>query len=129
MRVQTHSNAHKYVEWFADEVVKSYFHHAELVYASEDPFHFGTMRVPKGATAFSNGLYERYHGFNKFEKSFADAIDSSGHLWHRNPSAGGFSIPFDTACFYPDFIVWKNGMVYCLDTKGGHLLSDAVARK
>ena len=31
--------------------------------------------------------------------------------------------------FYPDFIVWKKGNIYCLDTKGGHLLSDAVARK
>jgi type III restriction enzyme len=29
----------------------------------------------------------------------------------------------------PDFIVWKNNTIYCLDTKGGHLLSDAVARK
>ncbi|WP_257827270.1 DEAD/DEAH box helicase family protein [Burkholderia glumae] len=133
VRVQTHSNAHKYVEWFADEVVKTYFQHAELVYASEDPFYFGTMRVPKAATTFSNGLYERYHGFNRFEKLFADAIDASGYLWHRNPSAGGFSIPLlsegDTASFYPDFIAWKDGMVYCLDTKGGHLLSDAVARK
>jgi type III restriction enzyme len=35
----------------------------------------------------------------------------------------------DTASFYPDFIVWKGNMVYCLDTKGSHLLSDAVARK
>lgn len=91
------------------------------------------MRVPKAAASFSNGLYDRYHGFNKFEKSFADAIDSSGYLWHRNPSTGGFAIPLlsegDTASFYPDFIIWKDGMVYCLDTKGGHLLSDAVARK
>lgn len=133
VRVQTHSNAHKHAELFGDEVVKTYFRHAELVYASEDPFHFGTMRVPKTAAVFSNGLYERYHGFNKFEKLFADAIDSSNYLWHRNPSAGGFSIPLlsegDTSSFYPDFIVWKDGMVYCLDTKGGHLLTDAVARK
>lgn len=25
--------------------------------------------------------------------------------------------------------MWKEDLVYCLDTKGGHLLSDAVARK
>ena len=35
----------------------------------------------------------------------------------------------DTASFYPDFIVWKKGTIFCLDTKGGHLISDAVARK
>ena len=34
-----------------------------------------------------------------------------------------------TASFYPDFIVWKKGNIFCLDTKGSHLLSDAVARK
>ncbi|KGS49968.1 hypothetical protein X961_2977 [Burkholderia pseudomallei MSHR5613] len=133
VRVQTHSNAHKHVELFATEVVKTYFQHAELVYASEDPFRFGTMRVPKTAPVFTNGLYERYHGFNRFELLFAQAIDASGCLWHRNPSAGGFAIPLlsegDTSSFYPDFVVWSNGLVYCLDTKGGHLLSDAVARK
>ena len=89
--------------------------------------------MPKIAPAFANGLYERYSSFNKFELPFAQALDKSGHAWHRNPSAGGFHIPLlsegDTASFYPDFIVWKGGMIYCLDTKGGHLLSDAVARK
>ena len=30
----------------------------------------------------------------------------------------------DTASFYPDFIVWKEDLIYCLDTKGGHLLTD-----
>ena len=133
VRVQTHSNAHKHAEVFAAEVVKTYFQHSELVYASEAPFFFGAMRVPKSAYAFSNGLYERYHGFNKFELAFAQAIDGSGLVWHRNPSSGGFSIPLlsegDTSSFYPDFIVWKKGLVYCLDTKGGHLLTDAVARK
>lgn len=64
---------------------------------------------------------------------FATALDDIGLPWHRNPSSGGFHIPLlsegDTANFYPDFIVWKKGMVYCLDTKGSHLLTDAVARK
>ena len=54
-------------------------------------------------------------------------------MWHRNPSGGGFNIPLlsegDTASFYPDFIVWKKNNIFCLDTKGGHLISDAVARK
>ncbi|EIF29507.1 hypothetical protein BCh11DRAFT_04952 [Burkholderia sp. Ch1-1] len=133
VRVQAQSNAHKAAESLASNIVKTYFQHSELVYASENDFAFGTMRVPKAGTAFANGLYERYHGFNKFELAFAQAIDASNFTWHRNPSAGGFSIPLlsegDTASFYPDFIVWKKDLIYCLDTKGGHLLSDAVARK
>lgn len=70
---------------------------------------------------------------NEFELEFAKALDATGSTWHRNPSTGGFRIPLlsegDTGFFYPDFILWKGGMVYCLDTKAGHLLSDAVARK
>ena len=91
------------------------------------------MRVPKAAPTFTNGLYERYAGFNKFERAFADALDEDGHTWHRNPSAGGFHVPLlsegDSASFFPDFIVWKGDLIYCLDTKGSHLLTDAVARK
>ena len=40
-----------------------------------------------------------------------------------------FVLRGDTASFYPDFIVWKKNNIFWLDTKGGHLLSDAVARK
>jgi type III restriction enzyme len=79
------------------------------------------MRVPKTAPAFSNGLYARYSGFNKFEFAFAKALDGDGAVWHRNPSSGGFYIPLlsegDTASFYLDFIAWKKNQVYCLDTK------------
>ena len=133
VRVQVQSNANKLAETTAREIVMAYYQHAELVYESLRPFHFGPVRVPKKATAFTNGLYERYAGLNKFELIFAQALDGSGYTWHRNPSAGGFHIPLlspgDTASFYPDFLVWKGGLVYCLDTKGSHLLTDAVARK
>ncbi len=132
-RVQVQSNANKLAEATAREIVTAYYQHAELVYESLRPFRFGAMRVPKNAPSFSNGLYERYSGFNKFELAFAQALDSIGNTWHRNPSAGGFHIPLltegETASFYPDFIAWKGNLVYCLDTKGSHLLSDAVARK
>lgn len=125
--------ADRNAEKLAADIVAAYYRHAELVYESSSPFLFGTMRVPKNATAFQNGLYEKYSGLNKFEAPFADALDKSDLVWHRNPSGGGFHIPLlsegDTASFYPDFLVWKGGLVYCLDTKGGHLLTDAVARK
>jgi type III restriction enzyme len=133
VRVQVQSNASKAAEKVAREIVDAYYQQAELVYETVRPFRFGAMRVPKNAQAFTNGLYERYAGFNKFELPFAQALDRVGNTWHRNSSAGGFHIPLlsegDTASFYPDFIVWKDSMVYCLDTKGSHLLSDAVARK
>lgn len=133
VRVQIQSKAAKLADDFAQKVVAAYFNWSELAYESAQPFKFGTIRVAKNAPAFQNGLYLRYAGFNKFELAFAKALDGIGPTWHRNPSSGGFCIPLlspgDTGSFFPDFIVWKKGMIYCLDTKGGHLLSDAVARK
>ncbi|MGD0399188.1 MAG: DEAD/DEAH box helicase family protein [Syntrophobacteraceae bacterium] len=133
VRVQVQSKADKQAEAFGRDVVAAFYQWSDLSYESADPFKFGTLRVPKKAPAFKNGLYERYNGFNKFELAFAKALDAVGLVWHRNPSSGGFYIPLlsegNTANFYPDFIVWKKSTIYCLDTKGGHLLSDAVARK
>jgi type III restriction enzyme len=133
VRVQVQSKADKLAEKLAMDIVEAFYMNSDLVYESSKPLKFGTLRVPKNAPVFTNGLYERYTGFNKFELAFAKALDGAGQVWHRNPSSGGFYIPLlsegDTMAFYPDFIVWKKGNIYCLDTKGGHLLSDAVARK
>jgi type III restriction enzyme len=133
VRVQVQSKADKLTDKLAREIVQAFFQSSDLVYESVKPFKFGSLRVPKNAPSFSNGLYERYTGFNKFEIAFAKVLDEAGQVWHRNPSSGGFYIPLlsegDTASFYPDCIVWKKGDIFCLDTKAGHLLSDAVARK
>lgn len=133
VRVQVHSNAHKAVDRLAAEIADAYYDLTELVYESLRPFKFGTMRAPRSAPAFNNALYDRYTGFNKFELPFAQALDETGLVWHRNPSNGGFHIPLlsdgDTASFFPDFILWKGDKIFCLDTKGSHLLTDAVARK
>jgi type III restriction enzyme len=133
VRVQVHSSADKFAVKLAAEIVEVYYQLSELVYETLNPFRFGPIRVPKKAPSFVNGLYERYAGFNKFELAFAEELDNTGDTWHRNPSSGGFYIPLltegDTSSFFPDFIAWKGKNIYCLDTKGGHLLSDAVARK
>ncbi len=133
IRVEANSNAHFWAEKLAQEIVATYYQRTALVYESAKPFVFPAMRVPKKAQAFDNGLYERYAGFNKFELLFGNALDALGPVWHRNPSNGGFRIPLltegDSASFFPDFLVWKGKFVFCLDTKGGHLLTDAVARK
>lgn len=133
VRVQAQSTADKLSEKLAAEATQAFYSLSELVYESGMPFSFDTMRVGKKAVSFNNSLYPRYAGLNKFELPFATALDDVGLPWHRNPSYGGFYIPLlsegDTANFYPDFIVWKKGIIYCLDTKGSHLLTDAVARK
>lgn len=133
VRVEANSNAHGCADALAKHIVETYYQRTSLVYETAKPFVFPAMRVPKKAQAFTNGLYERYTGFNKFELLFANALDKLGSTWHRNPSNGGFRIPLlsegDSASFYPDFLVWKGKFVFCLDTKGGHLLTDAVARK
>jgi type III restriction enzyme len=133
VRVQVQSPADRNATKLATEIVEAYYQFSDLFYEPLKKFNFGTLRVPKKSPAFINGLYERYTGFNKFELAFAEVLDKTGHTWHRNPSSGGFHIPLlsegDTTAFYPDFIVWKSNNVYCLDTKGGHLLGDAVTRK
>lgn len=133
VRVQIQSTANKLAEAYANRIAEAYFQLAELSYASFQPFHFGPIRVKKGSPAYENAVYERYSGLNKLELPCAASIDKTGLAWHRNPVSGGFSIPLlsegDTGAFYPDFLVWKGKKVFCIDTKGGHLLSDAVARK
>lgn len=133
VRVEAGSNAAAAADVLARDIVSTYYQLTSLVYESELQFTFSTMRVPKKAQAFENGLYPRYAGLNKFEASFAATLDEAGYTWHRNPSNGGFRIPLlsegDSASFSPDFLVWKGKHVFCLDTKGSHLLTDAVARK
>jgi len=133
VRVQVQSSANRYVEKLAIEIVEAYYQLSELVYETLKSFRFGPIRVPKNAPSFTNGIYERYAGFNKFELAFAEELDKTGDIWHRNSSSGGFYIPLlsegNTSSFFPDFILWKGKKVYCLDTKGGHLLTDAIARK
>jgi len=133
IRVQANSKAAKLIDTLAKDVVEAFYQFSDLVYESLKPVAFGTMRVGSSNHAFQNSLYERYSGLNGFELEFATALDGAGVTWHRNIPSGGFGIPLlsegDTASFYPDFIAWQDSMVFCLDTKGGHLLSDAVARK
>lgn len=132
-RVQVQSTADRFADKLAAEIVEAYYQFSDLFYETLNPFKFSTVRVSHTAPAFVNGLYDRYAGFNKFELEFAEELDKTGLTWHRNPSAGGFHIPLlsegDTSSFFPDFLVWKGNTVFCLDTKGGHLLSEAVTRK
>ena len=107
---------------------------ANLDYMSDNKFIFEKMRVnEKTMKKFNNSLYEGYSGLNKFEILFATALDKVGYIWHRNPSQSGYKVPLldngDTQNFYMDFLVWKNDLVFSLDTKGSHLKNEALNRK
>lgn len=143
--VQFNSLIDRRVVEVAKTAVSIYCRNASLDYNSSIEFSFSSSMVrPSKAVRFNHSIFESYSGLNSFELGFAKALDeystispsnNGGEvLWHRNPSiTGGFKIPLvdvgNTANYYPDFIVWHNGLVYCLDTKGRHLLEEAVRRK
>jgi hypothetical protein len=82
---------------------------------------------------FKNALHEGYSDLNAFERSFAEAIDRTRRVWCRNPPQGGFTIPLldrgTTRNFSPDFLVWVDGQVVAIDTKGDHLITEDAGRK
>jgi type III restriction enzyme len=134
VRVQVRSNAEAQVNGLAERIANAYFDRSDLNYEDGDAFLFGPQRVVKdGSHRFKNSLYSQYGKMNPEELTFARGLDATNLTWHRNPSSGGYSIPLlspgDTANFFPDFLVWKDNIVYALDTKGKHLLTDALARK
>lgn len=85
--------------------------------------------------SYTNALHPEYNGMNSFEVQIADALDSLGKRWCRNPSRGnGYSIPIPqlgsgTDAFYPDFLLWNGQDVWALDPKGKHLTTEAITRK
>lgn len=118
----------------AIEVFSDLINGASLDYMEVNKFTFSKMRAnEKTLKKFNNSLYEGYSGLNKFELLFASALDKTGYIWHRNPSQSGYKVPLldngDTQNFYMDFLVWKNGLIFSLDTKGSHLKNDALNRK
>ncbi|MGJ7565258.1 DEAD/DEAH box helicase family protein [Variovorax sp. GB1R11] len=134
VRVQVRSNAEVAVRDLAEKIGAAYFEHSELIYEEDDPFTFGPVRVVKeGALKFVNSLYPQYSKMGAEEVAFARGLDAAGVTWHRNPVSGGYSIPLlspgDTANFFPDFLAWKANKVYAIDTKGKHLLTEALLRK
>jgi len=83
---------------------------------------------------FLNALHAEYNGMNAFEVKIAEALDTLGTTWCRNPSKTGYSIPIPeigegTAGFYPDFLLWTSSCLWAIDPKGAHLLNDAIYNK
>jgi type III restriction enzyme len=101
---------------------------------SDNPHPIGPILVrPEKLVPFKNALHDGYSDLNPDEESFAHALDLTSYQWARNPSAGGFSIPLldrgQTRNFFPDFLVWKDDMIFALDPKGEPFLASDAGRK
>jgi type III restriction enzyme len=89
--------------------------------------------------SFTRAAHAEYSrdDFNKDEAPFAYAIDRvKGITWVRNPTTGsqGYGVPLpkkvgDSLTFYPDFLIWKKGVCWAVDTTGRHLLDAKVRGK
>lgn len=118
----------------AHEVVKAYIEHSIVI---QDAAH--TDIVPeiyvdsKKAVEFKCSLHPKYSDFNMAELDFAKELDKTKKLWFRNPPHGLFDIPLldagGTNSFNPDFLVWTQGVIFAIDTKGDHLIAGDASRK
>jgi type III restriction enzyme len=132
--IEYHSRAHQELREAAQKVVKACLDHTTLVQTWRNAQPVGEVAVEEEKrVSFQNALHEAYEQFNTWEDQFAKALDQSGWDWMRNPAAGGFAIPLNdlgaTKHAYFDFLVWTDDALVAIDTKGEHLIREAVARK
>ena len=117
----------------AEKLVDAYLEGSSLVFEEGNPYTVGALHVnPAKAKPFTNALHDSYD-LNGLEQPVAEALDATGYSWARNPSQSGYSIPMldkgDTQRFFPDFLVWKDGVVFALDPKAPLLLAKDAGRK
>ena len=128
------SPAHAHIQTLARQVVDAYLGNVHLKQRKPDPYVVGPQLVRTDEmVTYEHSLHEGYDGLNQLERDFADALDRLGAPWCRNPSRSGYGIPLitpgTTSTFYPDFLAWRAGDVFAIDTTGGHLLGEKAARK
>lgn len=128
------SPAYQQICKFADDLVQEYISFVKIVQRKSNPYQVGAIFVNNDdEIQYNNAVHSKYSGLNGPEKRFAQAIDLTGLTWCRNPAKSGYGIPLisvgPTSYFYPDFLIWTDERVICLDTKGEHLIRDAAARK
>lgn len=133
--IEYHSLAARHLREKAQSVVEAYVEHSIIVQNAQDhPYAVGPVPIGGGRLEkFKNAVHDGYSDLNELELSFARAIDKTRKVWCRNPSSGGFAIDLldsgKTREFRPDFLVWSNGHVFAIDTKGDHLIVEDAARK
>jgi type III restriction enzyme len=121
-RIEITSTAAKALREAAEKLVDAYLASSDLVFEQENPYQVGPVLVnPKKAKKYANALHSSYD-LNTKEHVVASAIDEACDVWVRNPSNGGFSIPLldkgGTHRFFPDFLVWKDDLIFAIDPKG-----------
>lgn len=117
----------------AETLVDIYLENSDLTFEAGNPYTASDILVnPAKAKTYVNALHDRYD-LGPFEEPFAEAIDATGLDWCRNPVNGGFRIPLldkgETRNFFPDFLVWKDDLIFAMDPKGGHLIHKDAGRK
>lgn len=128
------SNAAAHIVSVADAVVDAFLGQVQIIQKPRDPYLVGPqLSRLVGFEPFKNAVHAGYDDLNPLESAFAHRLDKQKVTWCRNPSRTGYRIPLvtmgPTALFYPDFIVWVGKDIFLIDTKGGHLLSEAATRK
>lgn len=128
------SSAYKLITRLASDVVKSYIDNAALSVSKSNPYVVKAVLAKEDELVkFNNAVHAGYSGLNKLERTAAEALDATANVWARNPAGSGYGIELPsqgpTTTFYPDFLVWVEDAVICIETKGAHLLSEAADRK
>lgn len=129
-RVGYGSTAAMHIEDVAEQVARAYVDHSLLKVNRAKPYVVGAIeQSDDGLQPYKHALHDGYSGLNDLELIFAAAIDGLDVDWCRNLPRVGYGIPViapgATDNFYPDFLIWQGGDVYCVDTKGPHLHADA----
>jgi type III restriction enzyme len=133
-KVGVGSTAYKHVVDISADAVSQFLNFAQIKQQRRNAYEVGSVLArPSEVEPFTNALHEGYDGLNKLEKPFAHALDATGLPWCRNPSQTGYKIPLlspgATTWFFPDFLLWDGDNVFCLDTKGEHLIESDAGRK
>lgn len=133
-KVGVGSTAYKHVIDISADAVAQFLDFAQIKQQRRNAYEVGSVLArPSEIEPFTNALHEGYDGLNKLEKPFAHALDATGLPWCRNPSQTGYKIPLlspgATTWFFPDFLLWDGNNVFCLDTKGEHLIESDAGRK
>lgn len=133
-KVGVGSAAYKHVVDISADTVGQFLDYAQVKQQRRNAYNVGgVLARPSDVEQFSNALHDGYDGLNKLEKPFAQALDATGLPWCRNPSQTGYKIPLlspgATVWFFPDFLLWVGDTVFCLDTKGEHLIEADAGRK
>lgn len=132
-RVEITSHAADVYQRAGAELVDAFLDNSRLIFEESNLYKVSAVdAIPGKSIPFKNAAHDAYT-LNTEEAPIAQAIDARGYDWVRNPENGGFYIPLlekgDTYRFFPDFLVWKDGVVFAIDPKGGHLLGRDAWRK